>query len=219
MEIRRRQELDDSHARESNSTINETSWISYSAGEASWVSFCRAVEISSGGSMVFDLMKGDADCCPPDLANVPMQLSMRDVITMALMTGMRCTQASFEEKSLSMHGLIGTITSSQHPLLGPLLHFTPRNVSLEEIRDISVGPDVVHSSWIARMWDDVVVAGTRYTKKERIQLLKDALDWEYKLFNRAFVPVDRDRPPSSSSRDGPRHRSSAASTRPKTSVW
>lgn len=211
MNIRRR-ELTDSDVK-----IQRTSWVSYSAGEASWVSFCRVVQLSSGQSMALDLIQGDADRCPPDLANVPMQLSMRDIVTMALMTGMKCTQASFEEKSLSMQGLIGSITSSQHPLLGALLHFSPRNLSIEDIQDIPVGNDTVDPSWMARMWDEVVVAGTRYTRDERKQIERDEAIWVRRSRERAIVPVNRNRSPPPSSIYGLRNRSSVAFTSSRSS--
>jgi len=132
-------------------------------GEASWVSFCRAIEMSCGESVRLDHVNYDADRCPSDLVAAPMQVSMRDTIIMGLMAGMEITSASFANGSISMQGAVGTITSSKHAVLGPILHFTPRN-------DNHVGPAIVFSyplrmergfidtSWLARTWDVCCVA-------------------------------------------------------------
>lgn len=186
--------------------------VSFAAGEASWVSFCRAVQPSSGRSMVLDLIQADADRCPPDLPNVPIQMSMRDIVVMGLMTGMKCTQASFESKSLSMQGLAGTITTSQHPLLGPLLHFSSRDLSVEEITDLQVGTGTIDPSWMARIWDEVVVAGHRYTRQERMRIERDEAIWTRRPRGRAMVPANRNLSPPPASLYGLRRRPSVAST-------
>jgi len=66
------------------------------AGEASWVSFTRTIQYASGMSLRYEMVEGDADRCPTDLPVVPMQLSMRDVIALAIRAGMECTDVSFE---------------------------------------------------------------------------------------------------------------------------
>lgn len=192
--------------------LDGRSSVSFVAGEASWVSFCRAVQPSSGRSMVMDLIQADADRCPPDLPNVPIQMSMRDIVVMGLMTGMKCTQASFESKSLSMQGLVGTITTSQHPLLGPLLHFSPRDLSVDEIQDLQVGTGTIDLSWMARIWDEAVVAGHRYTRQERMQIERDEAIWAKRPRERAMVPANRNLSPPPASLYGLRRRSSVAST-------
>lgn len=131
-------------------------------GEASWVSFCRAIEMPCGNSVQFDHVQYDADRCPSDLVSAPMQVSMRDIIIMGLMAGMEVTSASFGEKSVSMQGAVGTITSSKHAVLGPILHFTPRNTDggpaytfgypFGHVRGF------VDRYWIARTWDVCCVA-------------------------------------------------------------
>ncbi|KAI0098151.1 hypothetical protein GGR51DRAFT_538882 [Nemania sp. FL0031] len=140
-------------------------------GEASWVSFCRAIEITCKYSVRIDLVEYDADRCPSDLITVPMQVSMRDVVVMALMAGMELTSASFPNKSISMQGAVGTLTSSNHPILGPILHFTPRNVenSLPTIFGDRI-EDVygkISGFWIARTWDTCSVAGSFYNSNRR----------------------------------------------------
>lgn len=186
--------------------------VSFTAGEASWVSFCRAVQPSSGRSMVLDLIQADADRCPPDLPNVPIQMSMRDIAVMGLMAGMKCTQASFDSRSLSMQGLVGTITTSQHPLLGPLLHFNPRNLSSKEMGDLQIGHGAIDPSWMARLWDEVTIAGHLYTRHERMQIERDEAMWAKRPRERAIVPAGRNRSPPPASLYSLRRRSSVAST-------
>jgi hypothetical protein len=45
---------------------------------------------------------------------------------------MTCNDASFEKETLVMEGFAGAITSSWHPILGALIHFTPRNSNRPE---------------------------------------------------------------------------------------
>ncbi len=145
------------HARHLSSTRSRV-------GEAAWVKLCRAVEMPCGSSMRLDLVEQDADRCPPDLVTAPMLVSMRDVIVMGLMAGMEVTECSFGRKSVSMQGHLGTITSSSHPVLGPLLHFTPRMNN-----DLSFGAfgirkmderGNIENRWMARTWDVCMVAHT-----------------------------------------------------------
>lgn len=135
------------------------------AGEACWVSLCRMAQHSCTSDLFYDLHHCDADRCPSDLPVVPMQVSMRDIVTIALMAGMRCTDASFQGKSIAMDGEAGTITSSWHPMLGSIIHFSPRNTLRPlgvQIRGGSIEP-----AWMARMWDVVTIAGRKYDTRDR----------------------------------------------------
>lgn len=135
------------------------------AGEACWVSLCRMAQHSCTSDLFYDLHHCDADRCPSDLPVVPMQVSMRDIVTIALMAGMRCTDASFQGKSIAMDGEAGTITSSWHPMLGSIIHFSPRNTLRPlgiQIRGGSIEP-----AWMARMWDVVTIAGRKYDAHDR----------------------------------------------------
>ncbi|KAF5536686.1 hypothetical protein FNAPI_11678 [Fusarium napiforme] len=142
-----------------------------SVGEASWVSFCKAINSSCGGSVRYRSVTYDADRCPSDLVTAPMQVSMRDIAVMGLTAGMKITDCSFTEKSLSMQGAIGTITSSNHPILGPILHFTPRAItsplppSLPPWSDDDRG--VVNKRWLARTWDVCTVAKVPFNSLKR----------------------------------------------------
>ncbi|PGH19259.1 hypothetical protein AJ80_04124 [Polytolypa hystricis UAMH7299] len=150
-------------------------------GEASWVSWCRAIQAPCGDSVRFDFVEYDADRCPPDLVTAPMQVSMRDIVIMGLMSGMEVTSCSFHEKSISMQGDIGTITSSNHPVLGPLLHFAPRyNENMySSYGTLPVSPTKyrgeVTGRWLSRTWNLCKVAG-RYlnsTARRTVRRLDD----------------------------------------------
>lgn len=81
---------------------------------------------------------------------------------MGLMTGMRITSCSFKDKSVSMQGAVGSITSSNHPILGPILHFTPRVFTSAIPRSVLLSDGdsrgIVSERWLARTWDTCTVA-------------------------------------------------------------
>ena len=145
------------------------------AGEASWVSFTRAVQHSCGQSLRYRMVEGDADRCPADLPVAPMQLSMRDVVVAAIMAGMDCTDVSFQSQSLSMQGDAGTITSSRHPVLGALIHFAPKQPY--DDHSLRVNNGAISPDWIARMVDTVTVAGCRYDARDRKHFEEDESSW------------------------------------------
>jgi len=91
------------------------------------VSFSCVVQHASDNDLFYELVEGDADSCPSDLPVMPMQVSMRDMITVALMASLRCTDVSFELKSLTIEGAASIITTSSRPLLGPILQFRSGN--------------------------------------------------------------------------------------------
>ncbi|KAJ9144141.1 hypothetical protein NKR23_g6194 [Pleurostoma richardsiae] len=136
----------------------------YGVGEASWASFCRAVYHSSHASIGFTFVEGDADRCPADLPSVPMQMSLRDAVVMALMIGMECTAASFDRASISMQGQAGTITSAQHPVLGPAIHFVPRPGT----QSPGIGATgKISKSWLWRAMGNCIVASRHYNWRGR----------------------------------------------------
>lgn len=147
-----------------------------SVGEASWVSFCRAVEPTCGLTMRMDLKEYDADRCPADLVTVPMPVSMRDVVAMALMAGMRVITYDFHTQSVFMQGDIGSITPASHPILGPILHFTTgsSNVQRRKLFGIDVYPfrtrGAITDRWIVRTWGTCTVAFSMYNDERRRRL-------------------------------------------------
>jgi hypothetical protein len=132
--------------------------------EAPWASFCRTCQPSCGHSLHFQMVKGDADRCPDDLPVIPMQVSFRDVIVMALRSGMRIVNGTQFSSGLTLRGKAGIITSAQHPILGLILHFTPRGPG----DDFGLNIDkTVSPAWMARLWGDCSVAKGQFTKRER----------------------------------------------------
>ena len=162
------------------------------AGEASWVSFTRTIQHACGHSLRYKMVQGDADRCPSDLPVVPMQLSMRDVVVVAIMAGMDCTDVSFQSQSLSMQGDAGTITSSRHPVLGALIHFAPKDAF--EIHGLSVNNGTVNADWVARMVDIVTAAGCRFNSHDRMHFEEDESSWTNSTGYEG--PVRGQRPPA-----------------------
>lgn len=154
-------------------------------GEASWVSFCRAIQHSSGNSLWYKMIEGDADRCPTDLPVAPMQLCMRDVVTVAIMAGMECTHFSYQQQSLSMQGSAGAITSSRHPILGALIHFAP-NLPLEK-HGFRTKDGTVNFQWVARIRGVITVAGQQYNMRDRKHFEEDDGRWTLLSDDRSIV--------------------------------
>lgn len=157
-------------------------------GEASWVSFGRAIQHSSGNSLRYDMVDGDADRCPTDLPIVPMQLCMRDVIAVATMAGLECTDVSYQQQSISMQGSAGTITSSRHPILGALIHFAPKLP--HERHGIRTNDGTVNPQWVARMRDIITVAGQQYSMRDRKHFEEDEGHWVMLSDDRSLVKYE-----------------------------
>lgn len=153
-----------------------------STGEASWVSFYKTVESSCKAEIRYQLLDGDADHCPTELPVVPMQVSMRDIIVLAIMSGMRVTDASFTRKVLMMQGPPGTISSAAHPILGTIIHFTPRNLSGNHGVTVT---GKISSSWVQRLWGDCTVAGTSITPFDRDHIEFSDGKWSKRILNYA----------------------------------
>ncbi|KAJ3483099.1 hypothetical protein NLG97_g7388 [Lecanicillium saksenae] len=135
-----------------------------SIGEASWAAFYKMAFASCYGSIGYTFVSGDADRCPADLPTIPMQMSLRDCVVVSLMSGMECTAASFDRGAVSMKGSAGTITSAQHPVLGPTVHFSPRSSS--EKHTIAWNGTVTRA-WLWRVMGNCVVAGQQYNLRAR----------------------------------------------------
>jgi len=139
-------------------------------GEASWASFARLVYPSCHASIGFNIVTEDADRCPTDLPTVAMQASLRDVAIMSLMIGLECIGASSEFGSISMQGNLGTITSSKHPVLGPTVHFTPRQLNSQP-RICDDG--TISVLWLWRVMGNGIVAGKQYNSRGRRSVEKE----------------------------------------------
>ena len=144
---------------------NEQYWTTLAPepqiGEASWVSFCRKIKATCHERVLITLKRDDADRIPQELPNIPVPVSLRDVIFMSFTIGLNCTEASFSGRILAMQGKSGAITSSNHPILGPVIHFAPQASSIPH-------PSPKYwRHWIARVVGDVPVG-------------KDVLPWSGK---------------------------------------
>ncbi|KAI6781659.1 uncharacterized protein J7T54_003924 [Emericellopsis cladophorae] len=106
-----------------------------------------------------------------DLVSAPMPTSMRDIVIMGLKAGMVVTRASFEEKSVSMQGPAGSLTSASHPVLGPMLHLTPTSVCPPVSQVFGVRRTrhrgTVDDPWLRRIWDVPSVAKKYYHWAQR----------------------------------------------------
>lgn len=116
-----------------------------------------------------------------------MPLSLRDVVVMALSVGMQCTEASFTARSISMQGTAGILATSQHPVLGPLLHFTPGDMSV--LHGI-VGTGMISILWLTRTWDICCVGDTQFDNRERRNVEKTTGVWIHRI--RSSAPTSRD---------------------------
>ncbi|KAL9035483.1 MAG: hypothetical protein Q9180_004839, partial [Flavoplaca navasiana] len=78
------------------------------SGAASWASFTWIMQRTCNASLRFEIAEGDADLCPSDLPNVPMQVSLRDIAILGLQIGMKATSSYIDiETGLDAgHGLL-----------------------------------------------------------------------------------------------------------------
>ncbi|KAL9038310.1 MAG: hypothetical protein Q9180_003216 [Flavoplaca navasiana] len=149
------------------------------SGAASWASFIWVVQRTSNDSLRFEVAEGDADRCPSDLPNVPMQVSLRDIIILGLQTGMKITSpyVDIETGKFSMVGRAGWITCSKHPILGSLLHFSPSGFDAGHSWLVDRDQRKINKLWALRANNYAIIAGRAYSNRERVHL--DALDGDW----------------------------------------
>lgn len=140
--------------------------------EACWVAFARQLSIVCPAAIRVGLMVGDVDRLPADLPVVPMQVSVRDVIALGLMAGM--TLESYWGRSLEMSGPSGFVKSSDHPLLGHLLHFTA--FSSSNLRSTFLRGDISRS-WLRRLEGIASVANQPFDDEKRRYFEGIAMRW------------------------------------------
>jgi len=85
-----------------------------------------------------------------------------------------------------MQGSSGTITSSRHPVLGPLIHFAPNQPF--ETHGIQAKHGTLDPNWLARMSDTMVVAGIRYDQRDRRHYEEDEGSWIRSSSDKSMVP-------------------------------
>jgi hypothetical protein len=158
--------------------------VPYSPGEASWVSFCRATQRSCFRALRYQMVAGDADRYRSDFSVIPIQVSQRDIIVIAIFFGMRITYTNNEvaENSsprsvsgrISMRGRAGTITSAEHPILGAIMHYIPDDIQWRHrLSDTGNIPSI----WMSRLWGDIPVAGKTFDDRERTNIEKSECKW------------------------------------------
>ncbi|GAP93098.1 hypothetical protein SAMD00023353_10400240 [Rosellinia necatrix] len=131
--------------------------------EAGWVSFARHVSCVCPASVRLGLTRGDVDRLPSDLTVVPMQVSLRDAIALGLAVGM--TIVTVSNTALEMSGPSGVIKSSEHPLLGRLLHYTAYTMAPRSIKGLSTGE--ISRSWLRRLEGIATIAMQQYEEPKR----------------------------------------------------
>lgn len=130
--------------------------------EACWVAFARQVSHVCPSAVRVGLMAGDADRLPADIPVVPMQVSLRDIIALSLMIGMKIQAAS--EDRIEMSGPFGFIKSSSHPILGSLIHFSAFSTT-PHIKGLKTGD--ISQSWLRRLTGIVSVANQQFEEPKR----------------------------------------------------
>lgn len=128
------------------SVNTDTESAIHNHSEACWVAFARQVSHVCPSAVRVGLMAGDADRLPADIPVVPMQVSLRDIIALSLMIGMKIQAVS--EDHIEMSGPFGFIKSSSHPILGTLIHFSAFSTT-PHIKGLKTGD--ISKSWLRRL--------------------------------------------------------------------
>lgn len=98
---------------------------------------------------------------------------------------MVCTDISYQQQSLPMQGSAGTFTSSRHPILGALIHFAPK--LSHKKHGFQTNGGTVDPHWVARMRDNITVAGQQYKMRDRKHFEQDEGDWVMLSVDRSLV--------------------------------
>ncbi|KAJ4854992.1 uncharacterized protein T069G_10550 [Trichoderma breve] len=119
-----------------------------------------------------DTESADADRLPADIPVVPMQASLRDIIALGLMIGMKIQAAS--EDRIEMSGPFGFIKSSSHPILGSLIHFSAFSTTLH-IKGLKTSD--ISQSWLRRLTGIVSVANQQFEEPKRHYYVSLMMRW------------------------------------------
>ncbi|KAK0620582.1 hypothetical protein B0T14DRAFT_234406 [Immersiella caudata] len=145
-----------------------------SYSEACWVGFARQLSYVCPSAVRLGLLTGDVDRLPADLPVVPMQISVRDLIALGLTTGMSLQYASGDH--VEMSGPSGLIKSSDHPLLGKMVHFTAFSAAPRGALKGLLNGDI-SKSWLRRLQGIASVAKQEYDIPKRRYYESLALRW------------------------------------------
>ncbi|KAK4443618.1 hypothetical protein QBC34DRAFT_416673 [Podospora aff. communis PSN243] len=145
-----------------------------SYSEACWVAFARHLSFVCPIAIRLGLLTGDVDRLPADLPVVPMQISVRDLIALGLTIGMSLQYAN--DDHVEMSGPSGMIKTSDHPLLGKMVHFTAFSAAPRAALKGLLSDDISRS-WLRRLQGIVSVAKQEYDVPKRRYYESLALRW------------------------------------------
>jgi hypothetical protein len=94
------------------------------SAQGSWVSFVQDMLPCLRRDWI-GLRWDSGDRIPDDLTVAPAQVDMVTMMLLSVASGLQLSKYSPAAAEISMSGLAGALTSSEHPVLGGLLHYTP----------------------------------------------------------------------------------------------
>lgn len=144
----------------------------YNHSEACWVAFARQVSHVCPSAVRVGLMAGDADRLPADIPVVPMQVSLRDIVALGLMIGMKIQAVSVDH--IEMSGPFGFIKSSSHPILGTLIHFSALSTT-PHIEGLKTGD--ISKSWLRRLIGIASIAKQQFDEPRRRSHAATMMRW------------------------------------------
>ncbi|KAL6816231.1 hypothetical protein V8C40DRAFT_277211 [Trichoderma camerunense] len=154
------------------SVNTDTESAIYNHSEACWVAFARQVSHVCPSAVRVGLMAGDADRLPADIPVVPMQVSLRDIVALGLMIGMKIQAVSVDH--IEMSGPFGFIKSSSHPILGSLIHFSAFSTT-PHIKGLKTGD--ISKSWLRRLIGIASVAKQPFDELKRRSHETTMMNW------------------------------------------
>ncbi|KAK4085170.1 uncharacterized protein Triagg1_160 [Trichoderma aggressivum f. europaeum] len=154
------------------SVNTDTESAIHNHSEACWVAFARQVSHVCPSAVRVGLMAGDADRLPADIPVVPMQVSLRDIIALGLMIGMNIQEAN--DDYIEMSGPFGFIKSSDHPILGRLIHFSAFSTT-PHIKGPKTGD--ISKSWLRRLIGIASVANQQFDGPKRRSHASAMMRW------------------------------------------
>ncbi|KAL8893621.1 MAG: hypothetical protein Q9192_005089 [Flavoplaca navasiana] len=111
--------------------------------------------------------------CPSDLPNVPMQISLRDIVILGLQTGMKITSPYIDIET------------------GVLLHFAPSGLDAGHGSLVNRDQRKINKLWVLRANNYAIVAGRAYNYRERLHLLEQDGEWLPAAQMEGFEPDER----------------------------
>lgn len=169
------------------SVNTDTESAIYNHSEACWVAFARQVSHVCPSAVRIGLMAGDADRLPADIPVVPMQVSLRDIVALSLMIGMKIQAVSMDH--IEMSGPFGFIKSSSHPILGTLIHFSAFSTT-PHIKGLKTGD--ISKFWFRRLIGIASVAKQQFDEPRRRSHAAAMMRWRTNSTRTPFRMEDLD---------------------------